>query len=345
MMWRVLAAMDFITVAEIHFGVAPGIPALGVSTGPHFAVGAYAWKFDNRCFLGPIPINKPPTLSHDAGVLRPHILIDPSPVPPPPAPPATPVNSAITSAKATLCSALKPTFSASRDLRDGRPVSTETLPFGAGLILSGNVPCGIGGPHAGIPMVPTQLTDWSGLTFGDMIGGLVNMYVETLSQAALEVVGHVLPGNWGDALTILVAYGPAVGISFWPSGDGVGSAVQSAVDSALGQSSGSPSASASSSASSSSPGSSSSSNSSASSSPGPGSSQGASSSSAAGSSSGSGPGSPGGKSGGSAPDVCMTPSASDSSSSDSGSGSSRGVSSSGASPGTGGWSPFGQAGA
>lgn len=252
MMWRVLAAMDFITVMEAHFGVIPPVPAVGLSTGPHFAIGVWAWKFDKQCMLGPIPINTPPCLGHDAGILRPHVLIDLSPLPPPPAPPAVPLNSAVTSAGATLCSALKPTFSSSRDLRNGGPgalpVSTEALPFLGGLILSGNVPCGIGGPHMGIPMVPTQLQDWSGLTLGDVIGGLVNMAAETFFQAALDTVGALLP--FGDAilkfggkalgdfllsngLGIIVGYGSATGLPTWPSGDMISRPVQQAVDNAV----------------------------------------------------------------------------------------------------------------
>lgn len=345
MMWRVLASLDFITVMEVHFGVAPFVPAIGVSTGTHFAVGAYAWKFDFQCLLGPIPINVPPTLGHDAGVLRPHILIDPSPVPPPPLPPATPINSAITSLSATLCSALKPTFSASRDLRAGKPVSTEVLPFGAGIILSGNVPCGIGGPHTGIPMIPTQLTDWTGLTFGDIIGGLVNMYLETLSQAALEVISGALPGKLGNALCIVVAYGPAVGLSFWPSGDAVGSSVQSAVDNAINNSSGAPASSGASSGSSSMGSSGSSSSGSAGSSG-----SGGSGSSGNGSSSSGGPGSSGSSSGGARGSASSGGGSAGGGlgSSATGGGGSGGSGASGGSSGGsdstgGGWSPFGQA--
>lgn len=181
MMWRVLAAMDFVTTPELHWGVTA--PAVGVSLGFHFAVGVWGWKFDRQCLLGPIPANTPPVLGHDAGILRPHILIDPSPIPPPPA------CSAISSALATVCSALKPCFSASRDIRNGGgplPVCTEMLPYGAGIILSGNVPCGFAGPHRGIPLIPTQLQDWSGLTMGDIVGGMANMMAEWLFQAALE---------------------------------------------------------------------------------------------------------------------------------------------------------------
>lgn len=180
MMWRVLAAMDFVTTPELHWGVSA--PAVGVSLGFHFAIGAWSWKFDRRCLLGPIPTNSPPVLGHDAGILRPHILVDPSPIPPPPA------CSAISSALATACSALKPTFSSSRDLRNGGgalPVSTEMVPY-VGIFLSGNVPCGFAGPHYGIPLIPTQLTDWSGLTVGDIVGGMAYMMTEWAFQAAIE---------------------------------------------------------------------------------------------------------------------------------------------------------------
>lgn len=249
MMWRVLAVLDFVTIAEIHFGMLPWVPAFGVSMGTHVALGAFAWKIDMKCLLGPIPINAPPTLSHDAGVMRPHVMIDLSPLPPPPLPPATPANSAITSAMATLFSVMKPTFSSSRDLRAGNPagpglpVSTEALPFGAGIVLSGNVPCGIGGPHMGIPMIPTQLTDWSGLTFGDMVGGVANMFLETLSQAALEVICVALPGRWDDALLAVLGYGSPFGISIWPSGHQGSQPIQQAIDRALSGSSGSSSSS------------------------------------------------------------------------------------------------------
>ena len=180
MMWRVLAAMDFVTTPELHWGVSA--PAVGVSLGFHFAVGVWSWKFDRQCLLGPIPTNSPPVLGHDAGILRPHILVDPTPLPPPPA------CSAISSALATACSALKPCFAASRDLRNGGgslPVCTEMIPY-VGIFLSGNVPCGFAGPHRGIPLIPTQLQDWSGLTIGDMVAGMANMMVEWLFQAALE---------------------------------------------------------------------------------------------------------------------------------------------------------------
>lgn len=253
MMWRVLAAYDFVTITEIHFGVLFPTPSFGVSTGPHMALGAWAWKFDRRCLLGPIPLNSPPCLGHDAGVGRPHILVDPSLIPPPPAPPAVPANSAITSALATACSAMKPTFSSSRDLRNGGPgplpVSTETLPFGAGIVLSGNVPCGIGPPHMGIPMVPTQLQDWSGLTLGDLIGGFVNMQVERFWQGVLETVGGFIPGGEvvakaftsvlaktiaeavvGSVLSLVVGYGPAAGVNFWPTGENVGRSVRNMID-------------------------------------------------------------------------------------------------------------------
>ncbi len=219
-MWRVLAAMDFITVVEAHMGVT--LPAAGISTGFHFAVGAFAWKFDRQCWLGPIPTNSPPCLGHDAGVLRPHVMIDPTPPPP--------ASSAITSLQCTANSALKPTFSASRDLRNGGgalPVSAEALPYGAGIVFSGNVPCGFGGPHVGIPMIPTQMLDWTGLTLGDIIGGLVNMQLETLSQACLDLVSSV-PGL--EALPYIVAWGPALGISVWPSGHAAVAPVQQAID-------------------------------------------------------------------------------------------------------------------
>lgn len=251
MMWRVLAALDFITVQEVHFGVLPPVPAVGVSTGIHSALGFWAFKYDQQCFLGPIPINMPPCLGHDASIGRPHILIDPSPVPPPPAPPATPLNSIASSASATMCSAMKPTFSASKDLRNGGgqgplPVSTEALPFGAGIVFSGNVVCGLGPPHMGIPMIPTQFMDWSGLTLGDIIGGFVNMRVEMFWQGVLECFA-IVPGlKWGakgtakvakvavDAvaknLSKIVAWGPAIGINFWPSGENTGRAVRNLID-------------------------------------------------------------------------------------------------------------------
>lgn len=219
-MWRVLAAMDFITVVEAHMGVT--LPAAGISTGFHFAVGAFAWKFDRQCWLGPIPTNSPPCLGHDAGVLRPHVMVDPTPPPQ--------ASSVITSLQCTVNSALKPTFSASRDLRNGGgalPVSAEALPFGAGIAFSGNVPCGFGGPHVGIPMIPTQLQDWTGLTLGDIVGGLVNMQLESLSQACLDLVSSV-PGL--ESLPYIVAWGPALGISVWPSGDAAVAPVQRAID-------------------------------------------------------------------------------------------------------------------
>ncbi|PIE89589.1 MAG: hypothetical protein CR997_10260 [Acidobacteria bacterium] len=297
MMWRVLAALDFVTIAECHFGVL--VPAFGISTGTHCALGCGTWKFDKKCFLGPISINTPPTLTHDAGMGRPHVLIDLSPVPPPPAPPATPANSALTSALATACSAMKPTFSSSRDLRNGKPVSTEVLPFCSGLVLSGNVPCGLGGPHSGIPMIPTQQQDWSGLTFGDIVGGFVNMQAETLSQAALEGFCKILPWKFGEIFAGTLALGSQFDISIWPSGDKDSVPIQQAIDRATGQAPGAPSGKASTSSSAAnasssataSPSSSASGSSSASSSGSSGSSGASSSGSSAGSASGSGSGS------------------------------------------------------
>ena len=187
MMWRVLTMLDFVTTLEVHFGIA--VPSAGVSMGTHAAMGVLfgTWKYSPQCLLGPIPVNAPPVLGHDAGILRPHILIDPTPVPPAPPPPPL-AASAITSALATACSALKPCMSSSRDLRDcggPLPVCTEVIPY-VGITMSGNVPCGFSGPHMGPPLVPTQLQDWSGLTVGDLVGGFANMAAEWAFQAAIE---------------------------------------------------------------------------------------------------------------------------------------------------------------
>jgi hypothetical protein len=87
-------------------------------------------------------------------------------------------------------------------------------------------------------MIPTQLTDWSGLTFGDMVGGIANMFLETLSQAALEVICVALPGRLDDILLAVLGYGSPFGISIWPSGHQGSQPIQQAIDRALSGSSG-----------------------------------------------------------------------------------------------------------
>lgn len=225
-MHRVLASLDVCISAEVHMTDKP--PSLGASEGTLKWMPPWSKSADTveMGFLAVHPLG----IGHDTGILRPHVMIA---IPPPPP------LCLLASAKATALSSCKPQFSAHLSQAgcgtDCLPITAEPIPEGVGMLI-GTV-CGtpVNIPAAApIPLIPTQWSVWTGMTAGDIVGGMVNVGVDMALSFGLSKLGDRTKSEKLKALLekipAVAALGKVLGINLDTGFDNPGTAVQRAMD-------------------------------------------------------------------------------------------------------------------
>jgi hypothetical protein len=223
-MYRVLSDQDLCFTVECHLGGKP--PAIGYSAGPLRWNPAYQ-KYAERVLMGMLRV-KPLGIGHDAGMLRPHQLVA---IPPPLSPSA--------SLEATAKSSLKPHFSAHLAQAgcggSCLPMTVESLPSGFGLFFATSCgsPLKLPAPLQ-VPVIPFQFSVWTGLTAGDIFGGLTNMYVDVAFSGVLGYLGNNTKSDFLKGLLKALPFrsmvGKYLGINFDTGFSNPGSVVQKAID-------------------------------------------------------------------------------------------------------------------
>lgn len=234
MLHRVLATYDVCISAEIHMDSAiPPLSAVGGSVSTLQWLDAWSKKAP-KVLMGSIQVS-PLGMGHDTGITRPHILVS---IPP------TPWMSVAASAKATLTSSCKPMFNAHKTQAgcglpaggESLPVTAEPTPFVG--VLIGTV---CGGPvntpaSLPVPLIPTQLSVYTGMTWGDIIAGVINIVVDMAVSFGIGALGGALGGGAvaqqiiSVVVPVVGAVGKAAGINLDVSIDNPGRIVQEAVD-------------------------------------------------------------------------------------------------------------------
>jgi hypothetical protein len=231
---RVLATYDVCISAELHLdGAMPPLSAAGVSASTLQWLDAWSKKAP-RVMMGSLQVN-PLGMGHDTGITRPHVLIS---IPP------TPPMSIAASLKATATSSCKPMFNAHKTQAGcGLPAGGECLPLTAEPtpfvgILIGTV---CGGPvntpaSMPVPLIPTQYSVFTGMTWGDIIAGVVNIVVDMAVSFGVGALGGALGGGKvaQQVISVIVpvvgAVGKGVGLNLDVSIDNPGRIVQEAID-------------------------------------------------------------------------------------------------------------------
>jgi hypothetical protein len=191
-MHRVLGTWDFCISVEVHVDTPPT---------PMSALGGSAWTLEwldawskkaPKVEMGSLGVN-PLGMGHDCGPGRLHVLVTI-------APPA-PWTSIGASALATAMASCKPQFNAHKTQAgvpadpagtDALPVTAEPIPF-VGIVI-GTV-CGspVNTPASlPLPLIPTQLSVFTGMTWGDIVAGIVNIAVDMALSFALGKLGGAI---------------------------------------------------------------------------------------------------------------------------------------------------------
>lgn len=234
MLHRVLATYDVCISAEIHMdGAMPPLSAVGgsVSTLKWLDLWTKEAPFVNMGSLSVHPLG----MGHDTGITRPHILVS---IPP------TPWMSVAASLKATATSSCKPMFNAHKTQagcglplgKECLPVTAEPTPFVG--VLIGTV---CGGPvntpaSLPVPLIPTQLSVFTGMTWGDIVAGVINIVVDMAVSFGIGALGGALGGGKvaQQIISVIVpvvgAVGKAAEINLDVSIDNPGRIVQEAMD-------------------------------------------------------------------------------------------------------------------
>ncbi len=234
MLHRVLATYDVCISAEVHLdGAMPPLSAVGGSASTLQWLDAWSKKAP-KVEMGSLAVN-PLGMGHDTGIGRPHVLVS---LPP------TPQMSIAASLKATATSSCKPMFNAHKTqagcgLPDGKeclPLTAEPMPFVG--ILIGTV---CGGPvntpaSQPVPLIPTQLSVYTGMTWGDIVAGFINVAVDMAVSFGIGALGGALGGGKvaQQVISVIVpvvgAIGKAADINLDVSIDNPGRVVQEAMD-------------------------------------------------------------------------------------------------------------------
>lgn len=234
MLHRVIATYDVCISSEVHLDSSmPPLSAVGGSVSTLQWLDAWSKKAP-KVLMGSIQVS-PLGMGHDTGITRPHILVS--------IPPTLPMSAAA-SAKATLTSSCKPMFNAHKTQAGcGLPAGGECLPVTAeptpfvGLLI-GTV---CGGPlntpaSLPVPLIPTQLSVYTGMTWGDIIAGVVNIVVDMAVSFGIGALGGALGGGQvaQQIISVIVpvvgAVGKAAGVNLDVSVDNPGRIVQEAID-------------------------------------------------------------------------------------------------------------------
>jgi hypothetical protein len=237
-MHRVLASLDFCIAAEVHVSIPPDpMSAVGVSLSTlRWIVPGFS-KHAEKVEMGMLAVH-PLGMGHDTGILRPHILVA--------IPPAWPTSIAA-SLKATATSACKPQFNAHKTQAgvgdapgtESLPVTAEPIPY-VGLLMGTvcGAPVNLPAPTM-VPLIPTQISVWTGMTWGDIIAGIINIGVDMLVSFLLDRLTNAL-GNMVSsklakeaisvAIPIIGAVGKVLGINLDVGIDNPGRPFQEAID-------------------------------------------------------------------------------------------------------------------
>jgi len=227
---RLCASLDVCISAEVHMDSAiPPLSAVGIS------VSTLQWlppwsKKAVTVLMGSLQVS-PLGMGHDTGILRPHVLVS---IPP------TPWMSVAASLKATATSSCKPMFNAHKTQAgcggQSLPVTAEPAPFVG--VLIGTV---CGGPvntpaSLPVPLIPTHMSVYTGMTWGDIIAGFINIAVDMAVSFGIGALGGALGGGAvaQQVISVIVpvvgAVGKAVGLNLDVTIDNPGRIVQEAVD-------------------------------------------------------------------------------------------------------------------
>ncbi len=176
--------------------------------------------------MGSAGNNNPLGITHDTGFLRPHVLVC---VPDP-----TFLVSAGFSLLATATSSAKPLFCAHKSqvgvLGLSLPACADPIPYC--ITYFEGIVCSFPGLPTGLA-IPTQISVFTGMTAGDIVGGIVNCIAESAYQCLLEGLGFgvgalatkglakVLPKVAPKVLTAIgeiIGEGPDAGLGLAASG-------------------------------------------------------------------------------------------------------------------------------
>lgn len=229
-MQRLLATSDLLMAVEIH--VDGPTAAMGSSWQELEWLSAWS-KRDPDVEMGSRAVN-PLGLGHDCGPGRLHVLVAP-----------TPAAAVAASVAATALSSCKPMFSAhlvQAGVGPGEclPVTTEAFPFGCTdlCVTVCGAPVNLPQPLF-VPMTQSHHDVWTSLTFGDIVGGFVNMGVDV----GLSFLFGKLGGAMGKDITskigqfvassslpIAAVVGKVIGVDLDTGVDNPGPVVQRWID-------------------------------------------------------------------------------------------------------------------
>ena len=165
---------------EIHtpfFGVSLGIPFICWGVCNRWGEILGFWKTNSNIAIGVLE-DMPLGQGHDGGPGRVHVLIEP-----------------ISSAAATASSTVKPHFTSHTvQFKVGAsslPICCHMIPWvptDVGSLLL----CGSPDTINMYPVIPTHLSLWVGMTWGDFFGGLLNAWVDIWWSIVMGVTGATL---------------------------------------------------------------------------------------------------------------------------------------------------------
>ncbi|MFN7988499.1 MAG: hypothetical protein U0529_13570 [Thermoanaerobaculia bacterium] len=221
-MHRLLSDKDVCIAQEVHYSDTPKSMGISIST---LWWNASWEKKASTVEMGSLSVH-PLGIGHDSGIYRVHTMV---------AIPPVPSDCVLASAMTTGMSSCKPQFSAhlsQAGCGDGCfPMTAEPIPyFGAGLCSTTVCGSPFNTPAPLVtPILPMQLTVWTGMTAGDIVGGIVNIACDALVSAIQTVLGDKL-GTKCPVLNLIPILGKALGINLDTGIENPGTAVQEGVD-------------------------------------------------------------------------------------------------------------------
>lgn len=209
MLHRVLGHWDYLMVqVEFHYagdgvfcpGASSGIPFVATLCNPGGHI-AGSFKINSNIRIGMISTH-PVGLGHDGGPLRSHALVCTDVT-------INPVTSIVETITNTAKSAVKPKFSSHKlHLEVGGsnlPACLELLP----LSISSVSFCGNPDSINAAPFVPTHLSVFSSMSWGDIVGGLVDFLVDQVWSIVSELTISKIFGGFGGLIRkVLSRYAP-----------------------------------------------------------------------------------------------------------------------------------------
>ena len=194
---RLLAHWDCVLAKpEIHLPVCSGVSiGVPVVSGLANAIGAIgSWKLNENVQMGSMGV-MPLGLGHDGGPPRVHVMTCTAPEP------ATAATlSAQNSVLYSLLASVKPPFGAHKTQVNvggsDLPVCIDPFPFSMGCL--GAMFCGPPDNPNQLPMIPTHLSAYTSASWGDILGGLFTMFIDTAWSLLTFRLGNIsqLSRSW-----------------------------------------------------------------------------------------------------------------------------------------------------